>query len=531
MIMRRSATRRVLLLCFTLYTAYAGVQGPAAGVETEEAPRFDILEYRVEGNTVLTTLEVERAVYGYLGPERTIKDVEAARSALEQSYHKASYLTVFVDIPEQTVAQGIIRLRVTEGRVERSRVTGSRYYSLGEIRRRTPSLAEGSVPHFSTVQQELAQLNKSPDRRVTPVLKPGRTPGRVEVDLKVDDKLPLHGGVELNDRYSGETSRLRLGASLRYDNLWQREHSIAVQAQTSPQDTDEVRVLSGTYLFPAWGDTLIAAYAVRSRSNAAAVGALNVIGSGTIYGIRSIIPLRSFDGWYHSVTLGLDYKDFSETVSLIGADSFDTPISYAPLIAQYNATAIAPGSLTQLDASATAGVRGLLGNNDAEFENKRFKASASYLALKAGAGWTRNVAGPFDVHARFEAQGASGPLVSNEQFGIGGAESVRGYRELEALGDDGARMTVEVRRAFGERKPGGIAETYVAGFVDAGWARIEDPLPGQRSRFTLASAGIGLRLKDTRGLALALDLAQALRAGPSTRDGDSRIHFRLSYEF
>ena len=83
---------------------------------------------------------------------------------------------------------------------------------------------------------------------MTPVLRPGKTPGTVEVDLKVKDELPLHGSLELNDRYSTDTSRLRLSAMLRYDNLWQKEHSFSLQYQTAPEKPGEVKVWSGTYL-------------------------------------------------------------------------------------------------------------------------------------------------------------------------------------------------------------------------------------------------------------------------------------------
>jgi hemolysin activation/secretion protein len=103
---------------------------PAAGQPEAQAraePRFDILEYRVEGNSVLTREQIERAVYPHLGPRRTIADVERARGSLEKTYREAGYATVLVDIPEQKVSAGSVVLKVTEGRLSRVRVKGSRY--------------------------------------------------------------------------------------------------------------------------------------------------------------------------------------------------------------------------------------------------------------------------------------------------------------------------------------------------------------------------------------------------------------------
>src|SRR6201995_3142454 len=72
---------------------------------------FDLWELRVLGNTVLPRIDVESVVYPFLGPKKHISDVEAARKALETTYHQKGYGTVFVDIPEQDVEEGIVRLR------------------------------------------------------------------------------------------------------------------------------------------------------------------------------------------------------------------------------------------------------------------------------------------------------------------------------------------------------------------------------------------------------------------------------------
>src|SRR5262249_1756350 len=153
-------------------------------------------------------------------------------------------------------------------------------------------------------QGQIGLLNRGSDRRVTPVLRPGTAPGSVQLELKVEDKLPLHGNVELNDRYSANTSHLRLSGMLRYDNLWQRDHSLTITAQTSPQNYNQVRVYSGSYLMPLVKDNLLALYAIDSESNVAAIGTLGVIGKGRIYGTRAIVPLQGTGSYYHNLTLG-----------------------------------------------------------------------------------------------------------------------------------------------------------------------------------------------------------------------------------
>ena len=157
-------------------------------------------------------------LYPHLGESKTIDDMEKARAALEETYKAAGYGTVFVDIPEQNVDDAIVRLRVTEGRLDRVRITGARYFANGQIRRRPPLCNATPCSNLPKLQQELGDINRrSRDRTVTPVLRAGRTPGTVDVELKVQDSLPAHGTVEVNDRYTADTSKTRVSVNLSYD--------------------------------------------------------------------------------------------------------------------------------------------------------------------------------------------------------------------------------------------------------------------------------------------------------------------------
>ena len=172
---------------------------PAAAAPTVKA-RFDIDEFRVEGADSLPQIEVEAAVYPFLGPHRTSDDVEKARAAVEKAYHDKGFQTVGVSIPQQDAQRGFIVLKVAENRVGRLRVKGSRYFDLAKIKDKAPSLQEGTLPNFQAVTKDIVALNQWPDRRVTPALRAGVTPGTVDVDLNVEDTLPLHGSFELNNR-------------------------------------------------------------------------------------------------------------------------------------------------------------------------------------------------------------------------------------------------------------------------------------------------------------------------------------------
>lgn len=514
----------------------AGANGnakpPADAKGQAKAEKFDIWEYRVLGADVLDARTVERAVYPYLGPGRSIADVQSARQALENAYRAAGYSTAFVDIPEQTVDQGVVRLKATEGRLDRVRVTGARYFSNRQILARLPAVESGEVPHLPDVQKQLAALNReTPDRAVMPILKAGRYPGTVDMELRVQDHYPLHGGLEVNNRYTADTSELRTNLTLSYDNLWQRQHTASVQYQTAPQAPDEAKVVALTYLAPLRrANTLLAFYGVDSKSDVATVGTLSVIGQGRIYGARGIRSLASRDSFFQSATLGLDYKDFGEDINLTEETGLSTAIRYFDWSASYSFGWIHPKSRSSFGIGADWGLRGF-GNSDAEFENKRFKGRGNYVYLTGSAEHLRQVLGKAQLDARLSWQYSTLPLVSNEQFTAGGATSVRGYLEAERLGDSGASFSVELRSPSLLKAGGKVQDFRVLGFFDAASLSIVDPLPDQEARFRLQSAGAGFRFSGLAGLEAELDWARPLLDGANVSKHEDRIHFLLKYEF
>lgn len=524
---------RILFLLLLLLSLLLLPVAEAADAAEGKAPAFDILEYVVEGNTVLPVQDIERAVYPHLGEKKSIATVEAAREALEKTYHSGGYLTVFVTIPEQKVEGGIVRLQVVQGEVSRLRVTGSRYYSLNEIKARVPELAEGKVPYFPEVQEQLASLGRTADRKITPVLRPAPEPGKLEVDLKVADTRPFHGAVELNNRYSANTTHLRFAANMRWDNLWQKDHSLGISYQSAPESPKDSRAFSLTYSVPLLSGAYAAAYWARTESDVASLGTLGVVGTGDITGFRWIRPLRGFEGFSHNVTLGVDSKRFGQTVNLQGSDSFNTPISYLPFTTAWSGDWGSKSSTTNMNFAANFHMRDL-GGDDIEFANKRFMATSSYFYLRGDLrhSWAWESGGSLLTRGGF--QFAAEPLISNEGYVLGGADTVRGYLESEVIGDRGYFAGVElhspqIARAWQDALR--VEDFHGVVFVEGGTTQVVEPLPAQTSRFNLASAGIGLRLKAWGGLSAMVDLVRAVRDAGTTQAGDVRLHASLRYAF
>lgn len=520
----------------------SAIESPASadpGQPTAVPPvqRLDVREFRVIGSTVLPAIDVEEAVTPFLGPGRTSGDVEQARAALEKAFHEKGYQAASVQIPPQSGRRGIILLQVSEGRVGKLRVKGSRYFLPSAIKERARSMAEGRVVNFNDVSRDLVALNQLTDRRISPSLKAGEVPGTVDIDLEVKDTLPLHGSVELNNRYSAETKPLRLNASASYNNLWQAGHSIGGSFQTAPQDPSQVKVYSGYYIwrFKELDWLSLSLQGVKQASNVSTLGSVAVAGRGEVVGTRAIITLPPAPNFYQSATFGIDYKHFDQQVALgaIAGGSTTTPVTYFPLSANYSATWAPQKSTTEFNVGVVMGLRGL-GSDGLEFENNRFGADGNFIYLRGDLSHTRDLPKGFEFFGKVQGQLASAPLVNSEQFGGGGLGTARGYLEAEVLGDNAIFGTLELRSPslLGWLPPtwkGNEWRIYI--FGDAGLLTLNDPLPEEEADFTMASIGVGSHLQLFEHFNSSIDLGVPLKRQAQTKAGDAFLSFRVWAEF
>jgi hemolysin activation/secretion protein len=167
---------------------------------------------------------------------------------------------------------------------------------------------------------------------------------------------------------------------------------------------------------------------------------------------------------------------------------------------------------------------------DADFEAVRPGAEPRYTLLRVNASAATAVFEDWQVQVRAVVQWSGDALVPAEQFGIGGAGTVRGYEERELTGDRGGFVSVELSTPAlgGDTVPG----LHLSAFADAGKVVTLDGalcLAG-RSGCDLASVGLGLRV-GTPQTQLRLSLGAALREGARTEKNKARVHAAFSHQF
>ena len=532
-----------------------------AGMPTNSVDRSQLIyirEFRVLGNHQLSRAEVEKAVYPFMGPERSPDDVEQARSALEKAFQDKGFQTVNVQIPQQTGKRGIVFLQVTEAKVGRLNVEGARYFSLNSIKKQVPSLQQGSVPDFNKVSKEILALNQWSDRQVIPTITPGFEPGTVDVDLKVKDTLPWHGSAEFNNRYSYGTPMYRLNLASSYDNLWQLGHSIGASYQTAPDEPSVIQNWNAFYTarFPTvdWLRLNVSYGSQNSTSTLPSSGSGSgaSLGNGNTAGFRFLSALPSESFFSQSCSAGIDFKHNNQITSVspvAGGANLNTQqaLDYWPVRLNYNAVWAPSNSVTLFDAGLSFGFRGAViqfgpGNsfgNESEISTSRSGDDGGFFVFKSDLSHTQDLPYGFQIYGKIQGQWSPEPLIYTEQFAAGGLDTCRGYLEGIVVGDSALCESVEMRSPLLLKGHAGIDEWRAYAFFDAG--NVYNSYPGATnappSRFNLASYGFGTRLKMFHYLNGSVDLGIPLTSQPYNQNPPAvvayspLITFRLFGEF
>lgn len=491
-----------------------------------------VREYRVRGNHLLKAIEVEEAVYPFMGPGRSEQDIEGARQALEKVYKSKGYQSVGVQVPRQTGNRGVIYLEVVETPVGRLRVKGSRYFLPSKIKEQAPSMKEGTVPNFNEISKDIVALNRWRDRKITPALRAGVVPGTVDIDLNVEDKLPLHGSLEINNQHNSNTVPLRLTGSLSYSNLWQLGHTLGGSFQVAPEKITDSAIYSAFYQAPVQSveGLSVMLTGTLQDSNISALGGTTVIGKGEIVGLRFMKTLPAKPGYFHSFSFGMDYKNFVQDVNAGGA-LVSSPIQYYPFNLAYSASRVTNKTFTEFNASLTWHISGM-GGSQTQFAARRYSATDNFFYFRGDLSHTHDLPQGFQVYARTQGQATSDALINTEQISGGGFNNARGYLLATRLGDSGIFGSLEFR------SPNFIGSAIdrenqwrVYAFLEGGRLYSNHTLPAEKRSYDLASTGFGTRVRYLNHLTGSLDLAMPLVTQPSALAHDLFLLFRLGMDF
>lgn len=501
---------------------------------------FHINEFAVEGSTLIKPDRVQAIVKPFTGSSRTIDDINAAAEALRKAYESSGYPVVRVFPPPQETTTGRIILKVIEGELESVTVKGNQQFDTANIRNSLPQLKEGSKPNTSRIVAEIAAANESPAKQVAVNFQAAEKVGNIDAVVQVQEDRPEKFTASLDNLGNAASGKRRVNFGYQNANLFNRDHMVTVQVGTSDQPSRGFQI-SGGYRIPFYGTGLsldtIASYSDSNSTSNVGFGSTVFNGRGSLLGLRLNQSLASRGEYRHRVIYGIDYKDFDNTCAGVNAGTCGT-VTAQPFSLAYVASMATPGWQAGGNLAWVSNIGGGSHGSAEEYALARLNADRNWSALRAGANLT--VPMPADTQFRFAVNGqhSSDRLIPSEQFGVGGAFTVRGFSERSMTGDSGYTANTELYSPkFGQQVSAKLSARALL-FVDYGQVSFTRPANALEQRNKLSSAGTGLRANWGKDVSLRFDVGVALDdfagvtgANNSRSKGDVFGHFGINWQF
>ncbi|MBL8480798.1 MAG: ShlB/FhaC/HecB family hemolysin secretion/activation protein, partial [Rhodocyclaceae bacterium] len=513
----------VWLACAAAAPAWADLPQPGE-------PRFKVSGFEVEGDNPLSGEEVTGLLAPYTGDAVGLGGLQAAANSLENALREAGYAFHRVTLPPQE-STGVIKLRIVSFKLGKVAVTGNQHYSSENVLASLPELRADTTPNTRRLARGLALANDHPGKQLNLVMKESERPDSIDATVEVKDRPPLQVFASAANTGTRPTGWWRTSLGAHYGNLFGRDHSVSVGYTTSPDHFSDVKQYGASYVMPiyGWGSSLTL-LASRSNVNSGSVAdVVQVTGRGRVVAAYYNQYLAPVGAYGHQVRIGLEDKLFETNLSFAGTPLPGGDVRSRPLSLRYEAklerVRATLGFNVEYARNVASGSR-----NDAQAyaaATGRVGTSEHWHALRYGADYLAQFAGNWLASVRFRGQYADKPLIPGEQFGLGGANSVRGFEERELSGDRGNSINLEANT------PPLAENLRLAAFFDAGQMAIVNPTTLQQASQSITSAGAGLRWRWREQMSLSMDAAHVFRAreAPQTNDGDSKLHVSLFYRF
>ena len=502
-----------------------------------DIPRFDIKSFLVEGNTTLDKAVIDSTLAKFTGEKKDFGTIQEATEALEVMYRKRGYTTVRVTVPEQELENGIVRIVIIEARITSVEVEGNKFFDEKNIRRSIPTLREGELPDIDKISTSLKVANEHPAKKIRMQLEPGENESDITAYIKVIDekawKVSLMGDNTGNDA----TGVYRAGVLLQYNNLFDLDHLATLQYITSPKHVDKVTVLGFGYRMPlyALGDSidLFASYSdIDSGTIYAGTSDIQVSGRGVSFGARYNQNLARIGRYEHKLSYGLDYRKYRNNATFSGILNNDADVTVHPVSLTYAGNFQFTSGQSGFNMSLIRNIPGGTDGQDEYFQRVRPGSSTDYLIIRYGANFS--YAFPADIQLRllFNGQYTNDPLIPGEQFGLGGASSVRGFQEREVSDDRGNSGTIElyspdICKLMNTSK----AMFRMLVFYDVGEVSKVSPDISDESYTAIASVGMGARLALGTNFSLATDYGYGINVDGTRAVRHSRWHLMAIFSF
>ncbi|NJM96521.1 MAG: ShlB/FhaC/HecB family hemolysin secretion/activation protein [Phormidesmis sp. RL_2_1] len=490
---------------------------------------FVVTGIRLEGSSVFSADDFADLFAQYINRPVSFNELLQLRSAITQRYVDAGFVTSGAFIPPQTLENGLVTIQVIEGEIEEIEIAGTRRLNPDYIRSRLGLAAQPPI-NTESLLAGLQRLQIDPlIETVSADLQAGVRPGTniLRVDVSESDSFDITVGLD-NGR-SPNIGSFRRQVEISEGNVF----GIGDRGYLSYANTDGSNSVDASYSVPVSPyNTRLNFEAGLSESRVIddTFDVLQISSDSHYYEVGITHPLIETPTQEFSLGLALSHK---RNQTQLGIDNIG-PFPLSPGADNNGETRVTAmrfsqnwtkRSQQQVLAARSQFNLGL--NLLNATDNEGDVPDSQFFSWRGQGQWVRLLGKDSLFLLRGDVQLAADSLLSSEQFGLGGQQSVRGYRQDALLRDNGALLSAEARFPivrFSEE-----STVQVTPFIDAGaaWNNSNTP-PGNN---VLVGAGIGLLWQQGDNFSARLDWGLPLVDIDNTGDSlqDNGIYLSVRY--
>ncbi|BAZ50058.1 surface antigen variable number [Nostoc sp. NIES-4103] len=457
---------------------------------------FTVRQFEVIGSTVFSQKKLAEVLAEFTNKPITFAQLLEARFKITELYTQQGYITSGAYIPEQTLTDGVVQIQVIEGKLENIQVTGTRRLNPNYIRTRIANGASTPLNQKRLLESlQILQLNPL-IQNLSAELFAGSRIGASVLAIKVTEADTFNTQIILDNGRSPSVGSFRRQLQVNEANLLGLGDSISL-AYSNTDGSNTIDVSYSLPLNPRNG-TLTFSYGKTSADIIERpFNALNIELASQYYELTFRQPLVQTPNEEFALGITASRRESDISSSVLeenqvplfllspGADANgNTRVSALRFFQEWTSRnsqeVIAARSELSLGIGAFNATI-----NDTEPDSR-------FFAWRGQAQWVRLLAPDTLLLIRGDVQLASTTLLASEQFGLGGTNSVRGYRQDLLLTDNGALASAELRLPI-LRVSEWNGVLQVSPFVDVGTAWNNSSSRDENDTNTLASVGLGLR--------------------------------------
>jgi hemolysin activation/secretion protein len=397
---------------------------------------------------LLSTSEFNGITARYLGGPVSIRRLNELAREIVMLYRANGQPVVDVSIPEQDITGGIVQLVVTEARVGDIRINA---YFFSPCRLSRPlCISPGDPIYESQLMEDLRYLNLNPYREVNLRLTPGESFGETDIIFDVQDRRPVSAYVGYEDTGNRSTKLERTIYGLHWGNAFGLDHSLGYQFTASP-DFSDLTAHSMSYTMPLRNRNEFVVY-----GSYATLNSLLKVGFPTD-GYASELAFRYYHDLYpgrcsprdhlqRRLLFGFDFRRTNTTLFFGQNVIFDSLADIGQFVVGYDSTRQTSWGTRRLGITGYLSPGGLTSfNNDAAHDALQPGASAEYMYARMFLEQTVVLPSNWQLYGKVTGQIADATMLSSEQLGLGGYNSIRGYDMRHVNGDQGWILNLEAR--------------------------------------------------------------------------------------